>query len=237
MDKIASLREIIDCSSAIVFFGGAGVSVPSGIPDFRGTGGLESQNIPFEIILSRDYFLSHPEAFFSVYRDKLLFPDARPNKAHYALARLEAQEKLRAVITQNIDNLHQAAGSRVVIELHGSVYRNYCMKCGKKYDFDFMVKSKGIPRCTCGGIVRPDVVLYQEQLPTSALATAIDHIKKADTLIVAGTSLVVYPAAGLIRYFTGNNMVIINKSTTDYDRLADLVIHDSVDLVLDAIVK
>ena len=178
MDKIASLREIIDCSSAIVFFGGAGVSVPSGIPDFRGTGGLESQNIPFEIILSRDYFLSHPEAFFSVYRDKLLFPDARPNKAHYALARLEAQEKLRAVITQNIDNLHQAAGSRVVIELHGSVYRNYCMKCGKKYDFDFMVKSKGIPRCTCGGIVRPDVVLYQEQLPTSALAAAIDHIKR-----------------------------------------------------------
>jgi len=237
MDKIAKLREIIERSSNIVFFGGAGVSVPSGIPDFRGSSGLEKQNIPFEIILSRDYFLANPETFYAVYREKLLFPAAKPNRAHHALARLEKQGKLKAVITQNIDNLHQAAGSQSVIELHGSVYRNYCMSCKKKYDFGFIANGAGVPRCDCGGIVRPDVVLYQEQLNAKALASAIDCISKADALIVAGTSLVVYPAAGLIRYFSGNHFVIINKSPTDFDRHADLVIYDSVDLVLDAAVK
>ena len=237
MNKIEQLKAIIDRSNNIVFFGGAGVSVPSGIPDFRGSGGLEKQKIPFEIILSHDYFVDNPDVFYPLYRKKLLFPDAKPNAAHYALVKLEKAGKLKAVITQNIDNLHQKAGSSKVIELHGSVYRNYCINCNKKYNIDAVLATRDVPRCECGGIIRPDIVFYQESLDSQVLSEAISYLSKADTLIVSGTSLVVYPAAGLIRYFAGENLVIINKSRTDFDRHANLVIHDSVDEVLSAAVE
>ncbi|MDD4077834.1 MAG: NAD-dependent protein deacylase [Bacilli bacterium] len=237
MKKIEQLKAIIDRSNNIVFFGGAGVSVPSGIPDFRGSDGLEKQKIPFEIILSHDYFLDNPDVFYPLYREKLIFPDAKPNAAHDALVKLEKTGKLKAVITQNIDNLHQKAGSSKVIELHGSVYRNYCINCNKKYKIDVILKAQDVPHCECGGIIRPDIVFYQESLDSQVLSEAIFYLSKADTLIVSGTSLVVYPAAGLIRYFTGDNLVIINKSRTDYDRHADLVIYDSVDEVLSAAVE
>jgi len=237
MDAVDKLRSVIAKSDNIVFFGGAGVSVPSGIPDFRGSDGLEKQRIPFEDILSHDYFIENPEAFYRIYRDKLIYPDAKPNDAHYALAKLEAMGKLKVVITQNIDNLHQLAGSKKVLELHGSVYRNYCIRCKKKYELKKILTSSGAPRCLCGGIIRPDIVLYREVLDREVLTEAINYIAKADALIVAGTSLVVYPAAGLIRYFAGDNLVIINKSKTDFDYHADVVIYDSVDRVLAAAVK
>lgn len=232
--KIQKLREIIDSSEKIVFFGGAGVSTESGIPDFRSTDGLYSQqyDYPPEEILSHSFFMRKTDYFFDFYRKKMLFEGAKPNNAHYALAKLEAEGKLLSVITQNIDGLHQEAGSRTVRELHGSVKRNHCMRCGKFYTDDDVRKFEGIPRCECGGIIKPDVVLYEEQLDDETVEHAAGDIMRADTLIVAGTSLTVYPAAGLIDYFKGNSLVLINKSSTQADRYATLCINDKVGEVL-----
>ena len=229
------LKEIISKSDNIVFFGGAGVSTESGIPDFRSVDGLYSQKYkyPPETMISRSFFRSNPEEFFDFYINKMIFLDAKPNSAHKKLAELEKEGKLKAVITQNIDGLHQAAGSRNVLELHGSVHRNYCMKCGKFYDVNFIINSKGIPRCSCGGIVKPDVVLYEEPLNSHVIGKAVDYIEQADVLIVGGTSLVVYPAAGLINYFRGSKLVLINKTPTPMDRRADLVINDSIGKVFE----
>lgn len=232
-----NLQQIIDSSRRIVFFGGAGVSTESGIPDFRSVDGLYHQkyDVPPETILSHTYFMRHPEEFFRFYRDKMLCLTAKPNAAHKKLAELERAGKLTAVVTQNIDGLHTAAGSKNVYELHGSVHRNYCMQCGKFYDADFMLHSKGIPRCTCGGIIKPDVVLYEESLDDTTVEGAVRAIEEADTLIVAGTSLTVYPAAGMLRYFSGNHLVLINRDETPMDHLANLVIRDKVGEVLDSI--
>lgn len=229
------LKEIISKSDNIVFFGGAGVSTESGIPDFRSVDGLYSQKYkyPPEMMISHSFFRSNPEEFFDFYINKMIFLDAKPNSAHKKLAELEKEGKLKAVITQNIDGLHQAAGSRNVLELHGSVHRNYCMKCGKFYDVNFIIASKGIPRCSCGGIVKPDVVLYEEPLNSHVIGKAVDYIEQADVLIVGGTSLVVYPAAGLINYFRGSKLVLINKTPTSMDRRADLVINDSIGKVFE----
>ena len=231
------LQDIINSSKNIVFFGGAGVSTESGIPDFRSVDGLYSMKYDFppETILSRGFFERNPEEFYRFYRDKILFPDAKPNAAHKKLAELEAAGKLKAVITQNIDGLHTAAGSRNVFELHGSVHRNHCVKCGKFHSFDFMLKSHGVPECECGGAVKPDVVLYGENLDDRCVKGAIKAISSADTLIVAGTSLSVYPAAGFINYFSGNYLVLINRAATEIDGTASLVIHDNVGEVLDRI--
>lgn len=225
------LKDLVDGSDNIVFFGGAGVSTESGIPDFRGVDGLYRQqyDYPPETILSHTFYESKPEEFFRFYRAKLLSPGARPNAAHIKLAELERRGKLKAVITQNIDGLHQAAGSRVVLELHGSVLRNYCETCAKAHDFDFMLRSKGVPRCTaCGGRVRPDVVLYEEGLDTELMERAARYISEADMLIIGGTSLNVYPAAGLIRWYRGDKLVLINKSAVAADLAADLVITDPI---------
>lgn len=232
-----NLQQIIDSSRRIVFFGGAGVSTESGIPDFRSVDGLYHQkyDVPPETILSHTYFLRHPEEFFRFYRDKMLCLTAKPNAAHKKLAELERAGKLTAVVTQNIDGLHTAAGSKNVYELHGSVHRNYCMQCGKFYDADFMLHSEGIPRCTCGGIIKPDVVLYEESLDDATVEGAVRAIENADTLIVAGTSLTVYPAAGMLRYFSGDHLVLINRDETPMDHLASLVIRDKVGEVLDGI--
>ena len=204
-DKIAQLQEIIDQYDNIVFFGGAGVSTESGIPDFRSQDGLYHQKYDFppETILSHTFFLNNTEEFFKFYRDKMLCDTAKPNAAHLKLAELEKAGKLKAVITQNIDNLHQMAGSRKVLELHGSVYRNYCMRCGKFYDFSYVKNSTGVPYCECGGVVKPDVVLYEEMLDSTTLAESVDAISRAQVLIIGGTSLAVYPAASLIDYFRG----------------------------------
>lgn len=233
-DKIQALKEMVDGSDNIVFFGGAGVSTESGIPDFRSTGGLYHQEwkYPPETILSHTFYKSKPEEFFRFYRAKMLAPDARPNAAHRKLAEWEAQGKLRAVITQNIDGLHQAAGSREVLELHGSVHRNHCEKCGKFYGLDYILKTQGVPRCDCGGIVKPDVVLYEEGLDEEVLSGAVNAIRHADTLIIGGTSLVVYPAAGLIRYFRGDHLVVINMQPTGADAEADLCIAKPIGQVL-----
>ncbi|BAL00111.1 NAD-dependent deacetylase [Oscillibacter valericigenes Sjm18-20] len=225
------LKELVDGSDNIVFFGGAGVSTESGIPDFRSTDGLYHQqyDYPPETILSHTFYESKPEEFFRFYRAKLLAPSAKPNPAHVKLAELERQRKLKAVITQNIDGLHQAAGSREVLELHGSVHRNYCEKCGKFHDFDFMLHSEGVPRCTaCGGRVKPDVVLYEEGLDMETMERAVRFISEADMLIIGGTSLNVYPAAGLIRYYRGRKLVLINKSAVAADLNADLVITEPI---------
>lgn len=229
-EQIQTLQRWIDDSHAIVFFGGAGVSTESGIPDFRSVDGLYNQKYawPPEEILSRTFFDAQPEEFYRFYRDKMLFPDAKPNRAHLALAKLEQEGKLKAVITQNIDGLHQAAGSREVLELHGSVLRNYCMNCGKSFDLDDIIHSQGIPKCGCGGIIKPDVVLYEEGLDNSVIRRSVEHIRKADMLIIGGTSLTVYPAAGLIDYYRGHKLVLINRSVTPRDSDADLVICDSV---------
>lgn len=229
-EQIQTLQRWIDDSHAIVFFGGAGVSTESGIPDFRSVDGLYNQKYawPPEEILSRTFFDAQPEEFYRFYRDKMLFPDAKPNRAHLALAKLEQEGKLKAVITQNIDGLHQAAGSREVLELHGSVLRNYCMNCGKSFDLDDIIHSQGIPKCGCGGIIKPDVVLYEEGLDDSVIRRSVEHIRKADMLIIGGTSLTVYPAAGLIDYYRGHKLVLINRSVTPRDSDADLVICDSV---------
>ena len=229
-EKRELLKTWVQESKNVVFFGGAGVSTESGIPDFRSVDGLYNQeyDYPPETILSHTFYLKKPEEFYRFYRNKMLFPEVKPNRAHLALAKLEQEGKVKAVITQNIDGLHQAAGSREVLELHGTVYRNYCERCGKFYSMDHILSCEGIPRCSCGGIIKPDVVLYEEGLGDSVLSRSIQHIKNADVLIIGGTSLVVYPAAGLIDYYRGNKLVLINKSATSRDSQADLVICGSV---------
>ena len=231
------LQQIINESSNIVFFGGAGVSTESGIPDFRSVDGLYNQRFeyPPEEILSHTFFVNHTEYFYDFYREKMLALDARPNDAHIKLAQLEKSGKLSAVVTQNIDGLHQMAGSKNVYELHGSVHRNYCMSCHKFYDAEYIKNSEGIPRCECSGIIKPDVVLYEEGLNDDVVNGAINAIANADCLIVAGTSLNVYPAAGFIRYFNGKYFVLINRDKTPADSSADLVIHDSVGKILSKI--
>lgn len=240
MNKIEKLQEIIDASDNIVFFGGAGVSTESGIPDFRSESGifksLEKYGDTPERLVSHSYYLEHTDKFFSYYKDCLIFPEAEPNPAHYTLARLEKEGKLKAIITQNIDGLHQKAGSKNVLELHGIVYRNYCEICKKEYDLNFILEIEGIPHCTCGGIIKPDVVLYEEALDMNILNKSAQYIMSADTLIVGGTSLAVYPAAGLINYFKGKNLVLINKSKTDYDLLASLVINEAIGETLNKII-
>ncbi|HIY01258.1 MAG TPA: NAD-dependent protein deacylase [Candidatus Blautia faecipullorum] len=236
-EKITKLQEIIDQHDNIVFFGGAGVSTESGIPDFRSQDGLYHQkyDYPPETILSHTFFVSRPEEFFKFYRDKMLCDTAKPNAAHLKLAELEKAGKLKAVITQNIDNLHQMAGSGRVLELHGSVYRNYCMKCGRFYDFSYVKNTSGVPRCECGGIVKPDVVLYEESLDSRTLTESVEAISRAQVLIIGGTSLAVYPAAGLIDYFRGEYLVVINKASTPRDRNADLLIKDPIGQVFSQI--
>ena len=233
-DEIKKLKDIIDGTDNIVFFGGAGVSTESGIPDFRSVDGLYNQqwDDPPETIVSHTYYVRYPEKFFKFYREKLLISGIRPNAAHKKLAEWEAQGKLRAIVTQNIDGLHQAAGSREVLELHGSTLRNYCEKCGKFYDADFIRNSAGVPTCSCGGRVKPDVVLYEEGLDSNLLERAVRYIANADVLIIAGTSLAVYPAAGLINYYRGHKLVVINKTPLRSDLGADLVITGAVGEVL-----
>lgn len=236
-EAVKELKEIVDGSNNIVFFGGAGVSTESGVPDFRSEDGLYHQQYkyPPEQILSHTFYMRMPEEFFRFYKDKLLITGVKPNKAHLKLAELEKQGKLKAVITQNIDGLHQAAGSKEVLELHGSVHRNYCEKCGKFYDFDFMAQAEGVPVCSCGGRIKPDVVLYEEGLDMGIMQKAVDYISNADVLIIGGTSLAVYPAAGLIDYYRGNKLVLINKSATPRDRQADLVVQGAIGEILDQI--
>lgn len=227
MDEIRRLKELVDGSDNIVFFGGAGVSTESGIPDFRSTDGLYHQEYvyPPETILSHTFFMQNTKEFYRFYKNKMLCLDAKPNAAHKKLAQLEAAGKLKAVITQNIDGLHQKAGSREVLELHGSVLRNYCMRCGTFYDAEYMLRAEGVPCCEkCGEIIKPDVVLYEEGLNNETLTKAIRYIANADVLIIGGTSLVVYPAAGLIDYYRGNKLVVVNKSVTPQDKYADLVV-------------
>ncbi|MCQ4638107.1 NAD-dependent protein deacylase [Anaerovorax odorimutans] len=225
--------KIVEESDNIVFFGGAGVSTESGIPDFRSEEGIykawTEYGRPSEEIICRPFFDRKPEVFFEYYRKNLLYPEAKPNEAHRALARLERQGKVKAIITQNIDGLHQAAGSKNVIELHGSVLRNYCMKCHRSHSMEYVLEADGVPLCqSCGGIVKPDIVLYQEEVKRDVLDKAISAIKQAETLIVGGTSLVVYPAAGLVEHFQGKHLILINKSQTQYDEKADLVINQPI---------
>lgn len=231
------LQEIIDDSEKIVFFGGAGVSTESGIPDFRSVDGLYNQkyDYPPETIISHSFFVRYPEEFYRFYRDKMIFPDAKPNDAHKKLAELEKCGKLSAVVTQNIDGLHQMAGSKNVIELHGSVHRNYCTKCGKFYPLSAITESTGVPKCSCGGTIKPDVVLYEESLKTEDIERTVSEISAADTLIIGGTSLVVYPAAGLVRYFKGKHLAVINKSEINANN-AELVINDSIGKVMSKII-
>ena len=226
MSTLEELQSVIDKSKRIVFFGGAGVSTESGIPDFRSVDGLYNQkyDYPPEQILSHTFFVHKTSEFFRFYRDKMLCLDKKPNKAHYKLAELEKAGKLSAVVTQNIDGLHQAAGSKNVLELHGSIHRNYCMKCHKFYDAAYVKNASGIPRCTCGGMIKPDVVLYEEGLDSDVISRSIKAISEADTLIIGGTSLVVYPAAGFIDYFRGKHLVVINKSATAREVGAKLTI-------------
>ena len=233
-DEIRRLKDIIDHTDNIVFFGGAGVSTESGIPDFRSVDGLYNQewDDPPETIVSHTYYVRKPEKFFKFYREKLLVSGVQPNAAHKKLAEWEAQGKLRAIVTQNIDGLHQAAGSREVLELHGSTLRNYCERCGRFYDADYIRNSTGVPMCSCGGRVKPDVVLYEEGLDGDLLERAVNYIANADVLIIAGTSLAVYPAAGLINYYRGNKLVVINKTPLRADLGADLVITGAVGEVL-----
>ena len=215
-ENIRKLKELIDGSDNIVFFGGAGVSTESGIPDFRSVDGLYNQTFryPPETILSHTFYEKHTEEFYQFYRAKMLAPDAQPNAAHYKLAQWEREGRLKAVITQNIDGLHQKAGSREVLELHGSVLRNYCTRCGKFHDLDFILHTTGVPRCECGGVVKPDVVLYEESLDEGVMARAIHYIRQADVLLIGGTSLVVYPAAGLVQYYRGSKLAVVNKGVT-----------------------
>lgn len=235
MNEIETLHQWMQESERVVFFGGAGVSTESGIPDFRSTDGLYNQqyDYPPEQILSHTFFMRWPEEFFRFYRDKMLAPSAKPNKAHRALAKLEEQGKLTAVITQNIDGLHQMAGSKKVLELHGSVHRNYCMRCHKFHSMEEILHSEGVPRCSCGGIIKPDVVLYEEGLDQQILQESVDQIRRADMLIIGGTSLTVYPAAGLLDYYTGNRLVLINRTATARDGLANLVINESIGKALE----
>ena len=238
MTAVDTLRKWIQESDRIVFFGGAGVSTESGIPDFRSVDGLYNQQYkyPPETIISHSFYKKNPKEFYRFYKDRMIYQDAKPNKAHYALAKLEQQGKLSAVITQNIDGLHQMAGSKNVLELHGSIHRNYCEKCGKAYPLSYVAESKDIPCCECGGIVKPDVVLYGEGLDNQIVNHALEELRQADMLIVGGTSLVVYPAAGMIDYYTGSKMVLINLSATDKDQKADLVINGKIGEILDQVV-
>ena len=233
-DAVKKLKELVDSAGSIVFFGGAGVSTESGIPDFRSTGGLYHQQwrYPPEVILSHTFYESNPEEFFRFYRAKMLAPDAKPNAAHYKLAEWEAAGKLTAVVTQNIDGLHQAAGSKQVLELHGSVHRNYCEHCGTFYGLAKILETEGVPRCSCGGIIKPDVVLYEESLDQQTMNRAIRAIAEADLLIIGGTSLNVYPAAGLISYYRGRRLVLINRSPVTRDLSADLVLTEPIGEVL-----
>ncbi len=224
-------KEAVEKSNYIVFFGGAGVSTESGIPDFRSVDGLYNQKYkyPPEVMVSHSFYVSKTEEFFDFYKEKMIFKDAQPNQAHIKLAELEKQGKLKAVVTQNIDGLHQAAGSKEVLELHGSVHRNYCEGCGKFFDLDYILDYKGVPKCDeCGATVKPDVVLYEEGLDSETLSRTIHHISKADMLIIGGTSLAVYPAAGLIDYFKGDNLVVINMAPTPRDKYADIVINKKI---------
>ena len=229
-EEVKKLKELVDTTDNIVFFGGAGVSTESGIPDFRSTDGLYHQQwkYPPEVILSHTFYKANPAEFFRFYHAKMLCPDARPNAAHLKLAQWEAGGKLKAIVTQNIDGLHQKAGSRAVYELHGSVHRNYCERCGKFHGFDFMLNCTGIPRCACGGTVKPDVVLYEEGLDQDTIEKSVRAIAEADVLIIGGTSLNVYPAAGLINYYRGHKLILINKSAVARDLDADLVIRDPI---------
>jgi NAD-dependent deacetylase len=226
MSGVEVLRKWVDECGNIVFFGGAGVSTESGIPDFRSVDGLYNQKYkyPPETILSYSFFIRNQAEFYEFYRDKMIFPDAEPNITHKKLAQLEAEGKLQAVITQNIDGLHQKAGSKKVLELHGSVLRNYCMRCGKAYGVDKVIEAEGVPMCGCGGVIKPDVVLYEEGLDQDVLSEAVRFISEAEILIVGGTSLSVYPAAGLVRYYKGDRLVLINRSPTPYDKYADLLL-------------
>ena len=239
MNQIEKLKKWVSESEHIVFFGGAGVSTESGIPDFRSVDGLYSQKFeyPPEEIISHSFFVDNPEYFFRFYKEKMLPLGFEPNITHKVLARWEEEGKLAAVITQNIDGLHQKAGSKVVHELHGSVLRNYCMRCGKFHSAEFVKNCDGVPRCTCGGTVKPDVVLYEEGLDQKTIQNAVMAIQGADLLIVAGTSLTVYPAAGLIRYYPGNRLVLINRDATPYDRYADLVFHDSLGTIFEQLAQ
>ena len=227
---LATLQTIINHAHRLVFFGGAGVSTESGIPDFRSQDGLYHQkyDVPPETILSHSYFVRHTEAFYRFYRDKMICLSAKPNAAHLKLAEMEQKGILSAVVTQNIDGLHQMAGSKTVYELHGSVHRNYCERCGKFYSLAAILHTDGIPRCNCGGTIKPDVVLYEEGLDNDVIEQSLYYISHADMLIIGGTSLVVYPAAGLVRYYRGHKLVLINKSSTDMDSAADLVLHDPI---------
>ena len=236
-DTVKRLQEIVDSSDNIVFFGGAGVSTESGIPDFRSVDGLYHQkyDYPPETILSHTFFEQHTKEFFDFYRDKMLCLDAKPNAAHLKLAEMEQAGKLTAVITQNIDGLHTLAGSKTVYELHGSVHRNYCRRCRKFYTAEQLQKSKGVPACDCGGVIKPDVVLYEESLDDDCVRGAVSAISRAKVLIVAGTSLTVYPAAGFLHYFQGDELVLINRDPTPYDRMATLTLHDKVGEVLSQI--
>jgi NAD-dependent deacetylase len=232
MDKISKLQEIIDSSNNIVFFGGAGVSTASGIKDFRGKNGLykEKFDYPPEYLLSIDCFTNKPDIFYDFYKSKMNSLDIKPNRIHLYLTELEERGKLKAIVTQNIDGLHQKAGSKNILEIHGTTYKNHCVDCNKEFDAEYVFNSKGIPKCSCGGIIKPDVVLYGEMLP-ECFSLAIKYISCADTLIVAGTSLTVEPASSLIRYFRGNNLIIINNDKTLYDNLATLVINDDLEEV------
>lgn len=238
MEKVQQLQQKINAAHRIVFFGGAGVSTESGIPDFRSQDGLYHQqyDVPPETILSRTYFDRHPAEFYRFYRNKMICLTAKPNAAHKKLAELEQAGRLLAVVTQNIDGLHQMAGSRNVLELHGSVHRNICRSCGAVYDAEWVMMTNGIPHCDkCGGVVKPDVVLYEESLSEDVLTRSISAIASADLLIVGGTSLVVYPAAGLLRYFQGDSLVLINRDATQMDKMADLCIRDAIGAVMEQI--
>ena len=230
MEKYEKLQKMIDECNNIVFFGGAGVSTESGVKDFRSVDGLynEKYDYPPEVMLSRTFFDEHTEEFYKFYKDKLNTLDIEPNVTHKYLKELEDKGKLKAIVTQNIDGLHEKAGSKNVLLLHGTTYRNYCMDCGKSYDAEYVFKSKGIPKCECGGIIKPDVVLYEEPLNEQVVRDAIKAISECELLIIGGTSLVVYPAASYINYFRGKYLVIINKSITSYDKMADLVIHEGL---------
>ena len=231
------LRQVTAHARRMVFFGGAGVSTESGIPDFRSVDGLYHQRYsePPEEILSHHYFLAHPESFFEFYRDKMLYPDAQPNAAHRRLAQWEAEGRLNMVVTQNIDGLHQKAGSKKVAELHGSVLRNHCMKCGKAYPLQYILDTRGVPRCDCGGIIKPDVVLYEEGLDERTIHQAVTAIARADVLIVGGTSLAVYPAAGFLNYFEGDELILINRDPTPRDSQATMLIRDPIAQVMEAL--
>ena len=236
-EEIAKLKELVEGSDNIVFFGGAGVSTESGIPDFRSVDGLYNQKYKFppETILSHSFFEANPEEYYRFHHEKLALGGAKPNAAHLRLAELEAEGKLKAVITQNIDGLHQAAGSKTVLELHGSLLRAYCARCGKKWPSETMNETDGVPRCDCGGVIRPDIVFYEEPLDQDIMYKAVQFIRDADMLIIGGTSLVVYPAAGLINYYRGHKLVLVNRGQTSQDSYADLVIRDSIGVVFSQI--